>query len=274
MKKTILLLTIIITCVSCRYEERGNLTKTGKEMYDTWQAGTGLVMDNVVRAVFLVNAWEASDSAGRIAIEDQYFPEYKIRKYGENMFRIMDGARPIITIETEGHNSLAEAGTTWHITDKIEYVQTWAYVTEAIPYFARNSGIKKLTITNLGGNRFSVENDTLTYSGSRMRWELTFSASEMPTDIYATAFEMSGNGCFNLPADRNNEYNFEERKAVLLSYDIAQPLTHYASEALYWDGGALRLTATTEGKEEVTTAAEILDRNTIEITYKGITEQW
>lgn len=274
MKKIILLSFIIITCISCKYEERGNLTQNGKEMFDTWQSGTQLVMDNVVRPIFLVNAWIASDSAGRIAIEDQYFPQYKIRQYSDNMFRVMDGARPILTITTNGQNSLGEAGTIWSITDQIAYTQTGEYVATSHPLFAFKQNAKHLTITNIGNNCFSIAGDTVSYFGSAINWELTFSPGEVSADIYATSFAMSGSGSFNLPGNGYNGYEDSEPKMVLLRYNIERPFAHYKSEKLVWESGKIHLTASMEGATDIEVDAEVAGREAVDITYRGVTERW
>lgn len=274
MKKILLLSIIIITCISCRYEERGNLTKKGKAIFDTWQSGSELVMDNVVRSVFLVNAWINSDSAGKIAIEDLYFPEMKVRQYGTDMFRIMDGARPIITITTNGQNSLGEAGTCWEIVDQVEYTSVGAWMPEAYPIFAFKNNSKLLTITNTGDNHFSIVCDSVSYLGSSTNWELAFPAGEIPTDIYTSAFEMSGDGRFDFPASGNASFNDGIKEVVRLRYHFAQPLMHHESPELAWESGKIELTASMNGKEDITVIAEIAGREGVDITYKGITERW
>lgn len=274
MKKILILSIIIITCVSCKVEDRGKPTKNGKEIYDTWQLGTELVMDNVVRSVFLVNAWINSDSAGRIAIEDQYFPEMKVRQYGTDMFRVMDGARPIITITTNGQNTLGETGACWEIVDQIEYTSTGAWVPEAYPLFAFKNNSKRLTITNIGNNHFDIVCDSVSYMGSSANWELAFPAGEIPADIYASAFEMSGSGCFTLRAEGNGIHSDQDDEIVTLRYHFAQPFVHFGSQKLEWEGGKIELTARMDGKVDVMTIAEIAGREGVDITYKGVTERW
>jgi hypothetical protein len=265
MKRTLFFITVIaLVCMGCGREERGKLTKRGKEIHDSWLLVSQTIIENNIVPTFQMDAWINGDDNIRRMVEDAYFPYMRIRQDYVNVYSLYDGAEKVLSVNTNGY-TLADNGAVWEICI---FNPTPGYDNGARPQFMSIPEHWYMTVTKTANQQWEIQLDAASCMGSNFDWQFTLPAQD--TNVYFSyeEFFLAGKGTFKYSGD------------VYLHYNIDETLQHEG--CLYpWYKGIVSMTAnfidalTLEAPlEDIHVKAKYGYNGEVTITYCDITETW
>lgn len=270
-----ILVILIVACVGCGKDNHGMLTNRGKTICGSWHMGTAIVMEDIINPAFHFNAWLNGNEHVRRAIEDNYFPDLRIRQDGESIYGVYHNAQLLLRINTQGTNIDAE-GAQWILTcfysgSEFSYYGH-PYV---LPDFTDVKGAKEMTISYLGNYQWGIEAHEDSFDGVNINWTLAAATASTPLDLYSDKFILTGDGSYRFSSlSRWHDEGEQDPTPITMTYTIEHPMYQNFNDILQWSSGQISITASMQDKEDVNVSATVLAPKHIEITYKGITERW
>lgn len=267
-------------CILDQPEPHGNRTEKGKQIYDAWNFSMNQTLQKFVNVAFHFNYWHDAAPAIQTAIEDSLFADYKIRLESDGSWGLYDGS--VLTYKIVRNNqSLADAGAVWSVFYYANPTQESLYY---YPYnFSSFMGDSvEVTIENTTGRKWLVTMSENTNPNSSLNLEISTLSILMPSGIDNEDMSFTGNGCF-----RFNEilFEYEENDAGtpvynFIEFDIESPLIvrDVTYSKILWKAGVLNLKAFNLNNDQIEVKVQFFapdhQYNTIQITYKGITESY
>jgi len=267
-------------CILDQPEPHGNRTKKGKQIYDAWNFSMNQTLQKFVNVAFHFNYWHDAAPAFQTAIEDSLFANYKIRLESDGSWGLYDGS--VLTYKIVRNNqSLADAGAVWSVFYYANSAEEFLYY---YPYnFSSFMGDSvEVTIENTTGRKWLVTMSENTNPNSSLNLEISTTSVPMPSGIDNEDMSFTGNGCF-----RFNEVIFEYEKDDadtptynFIEFDIESPLIvrDVTYSKILWNAGVLNLKAFNLNNDQIEVKVQFFapdhQYNTIQITYKGITESY
>lgn len=267
-------------CILDQPEPHGNRTEKGKQIYDAWNFSMNQTLQKFVNVAFHFNYWHDAAPAIQTAIEDSLFADYKIRLESDGSWGLYDGS--VLTYKIVRNNqSLADAGAVWSVFYYANPNQESLYY---YPYnFSSFMGDSvEVTIENTTGRKWLVTMSENTNPNSSLNLEISTLSILMPSGIDNEDMSFTGNGCF-----RFNEilFEYEENDAGtpvynFIEFDIEAPLIvrDVTYSKILWKAGVLNLKAFNLNNDQIEVKVQFFapdhQYNTIQITYKGITESY
>lgn len=259
MKKNIfIIIAIALVCFGCGREQRGKLTQRGKEIHDAWEKATFDVIETDVIPTFHLDAWiNADNDSIRYSIEDQYFPNYRIRPEEDNVYSIYYGSVKMLIVNTFGQ-SLNDEGSHWQISKPTPD----EYYNGTLPQFYFFGG-EKLHLSK-DGEQWRIQMDSTECYGSSCDWHIKPMANDGDILFSKEIYTLSGNGLYKYMSSN-----------VLLQYNIEKTIlreTQYIYNCC--SDGIVQLIARQQDFDDINVRAEYLGDNRVCITYRGVTEIW
>lgn len=263
-------------CILDHAEPQGNRTEKGKKIFDAWNSSMNQTLQKFVNVAFHFNYWHDATPTLQLAIEDSLFADYKIRYETDGTWGLYDGAIKVYQIE-RNNQSLADAGALWKVVHYSNSVEESLYF---YPYnfssFATDT--VEVIIQNTTGRRWLVSISENTNPNSYIDLKITTPSVIMPSGIDNEDVTYEGDGCF-----RFHNLSFEEEDVPtydFIQFNIESPLmvrkVSYAK--ILWKAGVLNLKAFNLMNDEIEVKVQFFSPdhqyNTIQITYKGITENY
>ena len=261
MKRNILIVTLIaLICIGCGREERGKLTQKGKEIHDSWYKASRMLIENDVIPMFHLDVWINTDNEElRRLIEDRYFPYYRIREEGNDVFTIYNGATKMFTINTYG-KSLNTNGSNWLVTKYNTYVENRG----DLPIFLNSYSEGEKMHISKSNDQWLIQMDSTENNGCYCNLYIKSLANEGVLLFSENYYTLSGNGM----------YIYSQNGLIKLKFDITETISRKEKYEFYFSEGAIELEAQKANYENIPIKAEYLDKNSFSITYQNITETW
>lgn len=261
MKRNILIITLIaLICISCGREERGKLTQKGKEIHDSWYNASRQMIENDVIPMFHLDVWINTDNEDlRRLIEDRYFPYYRIREDGDNVFTIYNGANKIFTINTYG-KSLKTNGSNWLVTKYNTYVENRG----DLPIFLNSYSEREKLHISKSNDQWLIQMDSTENQGCYCNLYIKSLANEGVLLFSENYYTLSGNGL----------YIYSQNGLISLKFDITETISRKWVSEFYFHEGAVEFEAQKSNHENIPIKAEYLDKEHFRLTYRNITEVW
>ena len=261
MKKNIfIIIAIALVCFGCGREQRGKLTQRGKEIHDSWEKATFDVIETDVIPTFHLDAWiNAENDSIRYSIEDQYFPNYRIRPEENNVYAIYYGSVKMLIVNTFGQ-SLNDEGSHWQISKPTPD----EYYNGTLPQFYFFGG-EKLHLSK-DGEQWRIQMDSTECYGSSCDWHIKPLANEGNILFAKETYTLSGNGLYKyMSGDVSLQYNIERNILREAPYEYGY---------CYCNDGVVQLIAHQQDFDDINVKAEYIGDNSVSITYRGVTEIW
>ena len=270
MKKTVLLIALL-AIIFCSCDDRqydGKRTERGKDIAETWQNITNVIVTEVVNETFHLNAWINADDSLRRIIENQYFTSSRVRIDGENLYGIYTNTGTLLmTVNTNGA-SLSDADANWeihHIT-----MQNYA-VSSCI--FSKNQEVI-YNLSNLGNNSWHLSMDSTTAEGTTLDLTVSVPGETLPYDIMVQRFTLEGNGSYEMYANTIYTEDTRDNTPITLQFNVETALCNNVSTDINsWDSGKVNLKAKWQNFDDINVVVEYFS-DVMRITYRGITEEW
>lgn len=259
MKKNIfVIIAVTLVCFGCGREQRGKLTQRGKEIHDSWQTTTLMLIETDVIPAFHLDTWiNADNDSIRYIIEDQYFPDKRIRQEETNIYTIYDGAEKQLTINTFGQ-SLNEEGSHW-LVSRDQIVSDNALLPLFFDFFSEN---EKVHISK-DGEQWRIQMDSAECCDSRCNMHIKPLENDNNVIFAKETYTLSGNGIYQYKNGPVLKYNIEKNILCEKSTNIS-----------YFSDGIIQLIASQTDSDDINVKAEYLGEYRICITYRGVTEIW
>lgn len=256
MSLVVLMMLVCTACETEPAEQRGNVTKRGKLLYDEWDRFfSSHVVDDWFDMAFRMNTYyEAADSQKNM-IEDSLLVAYKIRQCDSVWeLRINNSVYYRFTFD----KPLSVVGAEW--------------VCERMPIaaYAYDYGFYDLTITYriacVGQNtwRLVIDDERI----APLSADILIETDLMPKETNNMIYSMLGTAVFQLPIVT---YGYD----VFVKFATSYPLRHTKYQ---WSSGNLDLVAFDFSGNELPVDAEISQNeqkiSTVAITYCGVTETY
>ena len=259
MKKILVVLPLLAiafqSCIWDRGDEEPRPTDRGFEIFQTWNAYTNSLMRGPVDMAFKLNAWLAApDDSARYEIEDRYFPQQRIRDYGNNIYAVMLGDEELYTFNTGGL-SLSDSGSTWQVSGRFnQCLDMDRYMPLLID--------RKLLISSGSDYTWHIAFDTVGAKETVVDWTLA-SNDGVPVDLARTSCQMSGTGGYFTGCNDDT---------ILISFGITEPLvSETISNAKYrWRAGAMHITVSHAQDDPIDVDARFLNEKEVRIGYMGL----
>lgn len=281
------ILFVFTGCIE-KVESREPLTRTGKNIFNSWSFAIGDVNYAYIAILFKFNEWYDAPAAEKHDLEDLYFSCFKIRELEDGKWGIFKGSTLCYSINRNG-KSLVEADAIWEVI--CEHATNRYFYYDEFDYSFSSSSFEKLeyTIHSQGNLIWTINMANDFNPQSYLNLTIESLNSKVPFISDQSDFTISGNGqLLFCNTDYNSYYSdiiFDQREFALLSFEIEEKMrgiTHSLDESTFfnafWKNGKINLKASENQDTEVFTSASFInpgpDVFITKIAYKGVSENW
>ena len=262
IKKSFILVAIVAlsSCGIDNGEPKPDYTKTGKQMFDRTEANIQL-LTGWVDMMFKMNTYIQASPANKIAIEDKFFTNFKLRNSSLNTWSLIEQGDTVYQIIVDG-NDFTKAGSNWKIkTSGMTYFCPFICVDS-------NNWLLKVSDFPVQKEGYIVnysDYSTITFITDSLNFKCDI---ESPESFSAYNFQVSGKGKFLLT---NNLQN------VLISFQIDKELKHIANSYFNISSGkyslsALDLNSSKSGTSTAEFETLIGNNRRVTVVYNGRTQ--
>lgn len=264
------ILVSVFGLTSCGLDEqqiKPDYTLAGMQMFKNTESHLVLTT-NWFDILLKMNTYIQAVDSNKLAIEDRYFPKYKIRKTSDHSWSLIQlGGDTVCNFITDA-NAFTSPGAVWKI--KVSGMAS------PCTFTCVNSTKWALNVINFKINTpyynpdfysYNYSSATTSYLSDSLNFE---SESSNPKDFVATNFQVSGKGEYLLS-------NSEQK--VKISFNIEKNLKHLANSVFNMSSGKYSLSAEDlETAEKGNASAEfetiIGDNKRVTIVYNGRTQTY
>ena len=254
MKKIILALVLIsVVCCGCWKTEDIVMTQYG--IFESWHSATASILNESVNPAFISNAWINGNDSVRRAIEDQYFPNTRIRHEGGDEYGIYEGTSLLLLINTGG-KAIDDTDANWLITRYSNYTIS----SEPAPSFFTSGRHTRLELRHTGDNEWTVNLDSATCDGSTSDWILSAPGTETPVTLNDIPYTLSGGGIYLFDGTSfDSSYTYSP---VTMRYTFSEPLLHKLESRALFSAGIMDIILSKQDCDDKTVHVEFTPNGT------------
>ena len=256
----VLAIVVLSSCGIDNGAPKPDYTKAGKQMFDQTEVNMQMLTD-WIDVMLKINTYIQAPDANKIAIEDKYFTNFKIRNSALNTWSLIELGDTIYQVIIDG-NPFTKAGATWKIKT--------SGMTYSCPFTCVDSKNWLLKVSNFAVQKRKTEayysNNTITtYIIDSLNFKCD---TDLPESFNNYNFQVSGKGKFSLE-------NYSQ--SVMISFEIVKDLNHIANSYFNMNSGkynlyALDLDTSKSGTSTVEFETLIGDNRKITVVYNGRTQ--